>query len=595
MNKRTNILLFFIGLSLPSFSQEFNEELLKNLPLEIRESVMDKVAGNKNNFEDYELSLPRTETKPVIERDKYGSIIPERFGLSFYKNQSDTFPPQLKTAPASYVLGPGDVLNFNFSGALKYSKKIQINREGQIFIKEIGTINLSGLTYEKAQEEINRITEASLIGSKVDITLSKIRPIQLFIMGNVSFPGSYIVSPLSSVASAIFTAGGPSLVGSNRNILHKRGDKIISNIDLYDLFVNGNRRPLKIQSGDVLLVNPVGTQVKVFGEVKRPAIFELKPNEGFDDILNFVSGVNSNADLNRVSLTRTSSQENTGFSKDYSFEDLSKLKFKDGDQLYFHSIDIVQLDANKDLSMKISLSGAFNNPGVYTLKKGETFSKLLELSGGLTDLAYVEAGVFLREEVKEREKIALKKAADTLENSLVSALTSGQLSEIADPQLALQIMGQFLARLRDAEPQGRVVTDFDINKIREIPELDFVIQNGDSIFMPERKSTVTVTGEILSPTTFTYIESLEAKDYIKLAGGLNKNADKDNIFFILPNGQSVKPKNGWFSGANYISPGTTIVVTRDTTKLSQITLWKAVLPIFSNLVQTLAAIDALSD
>ena len=178
---------------------------------------------------------------------------------------------------------------------------------------------------------------------------------------------------------------------------------------------------------------------------------------------------------------------------------------------------------------------------------------------------------------------------------MVSALTSGQLSEIADPQLALQIMGQFLARLRDAEPQGRVVTDFDINKIREIPELDFVIQNGDSIFMPEKKSTVTVTGEILSPMTFTYIESLEAKDYIKLAGGLNENADKDNIFFILPNGQSVKPKNGWFGGANYISPGTTIVVTRDTTKLSQLTLWKAVLPIFSNLVQTLAAIDALSD
>ena len=83
-----------------------------------------------------------------------------------------------------------------------------------------------------------------------------------------------------------------------------------------------------------------------------------------------------------MTLTRTSSQENTGFSKDYSFEDLSKIKFKDGDQLFFHSIDIVQLDANKDLSMKISLSGAFNNPGVYTLKKGETFSKLLEIAGG---------------------------------------------------------------------------------------------------------------------------------------------------------------------------------------------------------------------
>ena len=113
--------------------------------------------------------------------------------------------------------------------------------------------------------------------------------------------------------------------------------------------------------------------------------------------------------------------------------------------------------------------------------------------------------------------------------------------------------------------------------------------------MPEKKSTVTVTGEILSPMTFTYVESLDANDYIQLAGGLNENADKENIFLILPNGQSVRPKNGWFGGSNFISPGTTIVVTRDTTKLSQITLWKAILPIFSNLVQTLAAIDALSD
>jgi polysaccharide export outer membrane protein len=243
----------------------------------------------------------------------------------------------------------------------------------------------------------------------------------------------------------------------------------------------------------------------------------------------------------------------------------------------------------------VILEGAFVNPGVYTFKNGEKLADLLQRVGGYSKNAYIDAGIFLRTEVRDREKKALESAADALEDSLVSALTSGQLSEISDPQLALTIMGQFLERLRNAEPLGRIVTEFNLDKIKKIPELNFEIKDGDKIIMPEQKSSITVTGEILSPMTFTYLESLDIDDYISLAGGYSENANDDGTFMILPNGQSIKYQNGWFGSKNFISPGTTIVVTRDTTKLSQITLWKAILPIFSNLVQTLAAIDALSD
>ena len=112
--------------------------------------------------------------------------------------------------------------------------------------------------------------------------------------------------------------------------------------------------------------------------------------------------------------------------------------------------------------------------------------------------------------------------------------------------------------------------------------------------MPKKKSTITVSGEVLSPSSYVYSKNLNFKDYLNLAGGFKQGADEDNIFYLLPNGQASKPSRSWFSESE-IPPGTVIVVPQDTTELTNLAFWKAVLPIFSNLVQTLAAIYALSD
>ena len=125
-------------------------------------------------------------------------------------------------------------------------------------------------------------------------------------------------------------------------------------------------------------------------------------------------------------------------------------------------------------------------------------------------------------------------------------------------------------------------------------DIDIVLRDSDRIIMPKKKSTVTVSGEVLSPSSFVFSKNLSYSDYIKLAGGFREGADKDNVFFLLPNGQASKASTGWFS-SNSMLPGTVIVVPQDTTELSNLAFWRAILPIFSNLVQTLAAIDALSD
>jgi len=120
------------------------------------------------------------------------------------------------------------------------------------------------------------------------------------------------------------------------------------------------------------------------------------------------------------------------------------------------------------------------------------------------------------------------------------------------------------------------------------------LRDQDRIIMPKKKSTITVSGEVLSPSSYVYSKNLSYSDYIELAGGLREGADQDNIFYLLPNGQAAKPSRSWFSETQ-LAPGTTIVIPQDTTELSNLAFWRAVLPIFSNLVQTLAAIDALSD
>ena len=112
--------------------------------------------------------------------------------------------------------------------------------------------------------------------------------------------------------------------------------------------------------------------------------------------------------------------------------------------------------------------------------------------------------------------------------------------------------------------------------------------------MPKKKSTVTVSGEVLSPSSYVYSNDLGFKDYLKLAGGAKDSADEDNIFYLLPNGQASKPNEGWFTRTP-LKPGTVIIVPQDTTELSNLAFWRSVLPIFSSLIQTLAAIDALSD
>ena len=201
----------FIFLLNNSFSQvEEYEQYLKFLPDSVRSSVESRLSNDVEDSSDYmELNkvqgnLRIQNNEEFKEFDDYGNEIPDFFGYDLFKSKSSFQAQGIIAAPKDYVLGPGDELSINFSGSIQAIKKVSINREGNIFLRELGTISLSGLTFNESSEKLKNVTEASLIGTEVEISLSRLRTIQVFVLGNSKNPGSYNLSPLSSISSILF-------------------------------------------------------------------------------------------------------------------------------------------------------------------------------------------------------------------------------------------------------------------------------------------------------------------------------------------------------------------------------------------------------
>ena len=199
-----------------------------------------------------------------------------------------------------------------------------------------------------------------------------------------------------------------------------------------------------------------------------------------------------------------------------------------------------------------------------------------------------------RKSVAEKEKLAFLKSADQLEQSIATAISSGRITSVGgDPTLALTSISRLITNLQEIEPIGRVVTEFDLDVLERFPEKDLLLEPGDKIFIPERSSTITVSGQVLSPTSFTFDPSLRVNNYISLAGGYSEDADKNRTLLIYPNGQASRVRN-WPNSPD-IAPGTTLVVPRDPNPFDWLVFSQVLFPIISNFATSAAAIAALGN
>lgn len=248
-----------------------------------------------------------------------------------------------------YVVGPGDTLAISLWGGVTQSINRVIDRDGHILLPDAGSLQVAGLPLQRAESLIEGALKQQYRNVQVAVTISRLRSVRVYVVGDVQRPGGYDISSLSTPLSALYAAGGPTSVGSLRIARHYRGQTLIEDIDLYDFLLHGIRKDsARFESGDTLQVPPAGSQVAISGAVKRPAIYELKPGEStLASVFADAGGLTAAASLGHITIERIDAnrQRETVTLKGASGQDLQTDRaaietfvVKDGDRIHIAPI-----------------------------------------------------------------------------------------------------------------------------------------------------------------------------------------------------------------------------------------------------------------
>lgn len=585
-------LLFPLGLS----SNDLDEQqsmLLESLPPDQREAIRAKMTqGNKIEsdleeiFEDKSTLIERPNNDIGIESDCPECI----YGYDIFRFSPSTFAPfEQAPIPSSYLLGPGDKIKISIYGSEQINFEDFIDRNGFINIPKLGTISLGGISITQAENLINNMVKKELVGAEVTISLSKLRNVTIYILGEAYKPGAYTVGSLSNVTNALFAAGGVSEMGSLRNIQVKRAGKLIVNYDFYKFLINGDvSKDIRLEDGDTIYIPFIEDTVQLRGAFKRPHIYEFLPGETISDAVKMAGGYTKNVNIDprlEINTINYSSQKRENIYINSSEETL-KRKILNG--------DIINVSETSSFSAGlIELSGEVKNPGTYSILDGDRILDIINRAGGFTDQSYVLGAVYTRELVAKQQKKEFLRSAEVLENSLLDIIQSGSLTNISE--FTLTPISNIITKLRTQEPIGRQVVDLGLLKLKTDPYSNFIVRDGDKVFIPERPDHISVVGEVQNVISLRYSPNKSPEEYIALAGGLKQQADEDRILIISPNGESGILKRSLFSKGTDILPGSTIVVNRETRPLDYLQLTQIVTPILANLATSAAAIAAISN
>lgn len=217
----------------------------------------------------------------------------EPFGYDLFRGVPTTFAPATDIpVPGDYVIGPGDTVNVQLFGNQNAEYVLVVSREGIVNFPEIGPISVAGMGFDALKNELTRRVSEQMIGVRASVTLGELRSIRVFILGDVEQAGSYTVSGLSTMTNALLLSGGVSDIGSLRRIELKRNGRTVSTLDLYDLLLSGDTRgDARLQPGDVIFVPAIGGTVAVDGDVKRPALYELRGSQTVADVIKLAGGL----------------------------------------------------------------------------------------------------------------------------------------------------------------------------------------------------------------------------------------------------------------------------------------------------------------
>ena len=396
------------------------------------------------------------------------------FGHDVFTNRNLTFEPSINLAtPVDYRLGPGDEVLIDVWGASENTIRQSISPEGTIQVSGLGPVQLSGMTVKDAnaylQREFSKIysgISGSEPTSQIKLTLGDIRTIQINIMGEVAVPGTYTLSSFSSVFHALYRAGGVNKIGSLRSIKVVRNGKTIADLDVYDYLMKGKMKDdIRLQEGDVIIVNPYESLVRIAGKVKRPMFYEMKPTETVATILNYAGGFTGDAYKKAVRIIRKSGREHQVYNVDEM--DYSVFRLDDGDSI---SVDAVL----KRFENRVEIRGAVYRSGLYELSGTvNTVKQLIKKAEGL------RGDAFLNRALLDREN-------EDLSHEVIAVDLGGLL-------------------------KGTVA--------------DIPLQKNDILYIPsihdlKEEETISIHGEVANPGTFLFSKNMTIEDLLVQSGGL---------------------------------------------------------------------------
>ncbi len=421
----------------------------------------------------------------------------ERFGLEVFRNTSNdpqAIPMDLPVGP-DYVVGPGDGLAIDLWGGVSQRLTRIVDREGRVSLPEAGPLLVSGRNLGEVQQAVQQALRTQYRDISADVSLSRLRTVRVYVVGDVTDPGAYDISSLSTPLNALFAAGGVTPRGSLRALKHFRGKQLVETVDAYDLLLHGVRSDMRhLENGDTLLVPSVGPQVTVDGMVRRPAIYELHGETSLGDVLELAGGILPTATLRHVEVQRVETHEKrTMLTLDLSpagdteavKKQLDSFRVSDGDEIHIFPIAPYNEDA-------IYVQGHVLRPGRYSYKEG---MKLSDVVASYKDL--------LPEPAPHYAEIVRLNAPDfrpSVESFDLSAALSNPASA---PKLQR------------------------LDTVRVFSRYDF-----------EPAPAIWVGGEVRMPGKYRTSGQAHLKDAVYLAGGVTQDASLDSaqLFRTQPDG-----------------------------------------------------------
>lgn len=525
-------------------------------------AALQELLQNQKNAQSDNTQLRATPKPGEFERyvERFiGRRLP-RFGENLVlPAQRDFAAPATATVPPDYVVQPGDVVTIALTGSVEGSVEREVDTNGRIHLPGVGSIQVAGVRHADLRDAVSAAIGTQFRGYTVTVTIKRLRGIRVYVTGLANNPGAFTVNSLSTLANAVFQAGGPSSGGSWRIIHLYRNGQEIAKFDLYQLMRGGSRvNDVQLQNEDVLFIPPAGMQVAVIGSVHEEAIYEAKAGESVGEMLAAAGGPNSLADRSRVLVYRAGDADVVG----PRLVDMTAVAAEP-----IHGGDILQVLSQGSLTMPtarqsvlVRIDGEVNRPGNYYVAPNTPMSEVIALAGGYTANAYVYGTKFTRQSVRLQQQESFNEALQQLDLALTSAPLNTELG-LSDAERNRQITAAraTLDRLRKAEPDGRVV--LGIAPQATSIAGDILLENNDTIYIPPRATTVGVFGAVYRPASFLVsagTDPMRVSNYVEMAGGTVRSADRGQIFVVRANGEVVSRKRGAMS--TRVLPGDVVFV-----------------------------------